>query len=254
MSDPNYLNRTNPNLVVILHYLGKTQWVLLAAFFGYIGLSLYSWGISTSGGATASFFGVKFTLEDAGPGLVVMVFSLLCALVGAVRAKVEMTEGSIKIAAPPEYAKDEASCSSTPKLFEDAKLPVDLSVLEHVWGLTEIAMIRTPVAAWASDPERVAILDIQKQDELPEAWPDRLSEVARNSPGFRTFLKRIQLKQFNELGFKLDEKKYQRILSADFSLPWCVRLRWSAHCSDKVDLFLCATGNAGNVEWYTFGK
>ena len=234
----NYFNKTNPNLVVILHYLSKTQWVILSALFGYIGFQLYSLGIGTPGNAELALPGLEITLENAGPGLVVMAVSLACSLVGACRARVEMTEDSLSITSPRDHKTE-------------AELPRTLGVLEHSWGLTEIAMVRAPVASWASDHEQEAIQNIQRQ--MPEAWPDRLSEVARNSLGFRTLLQSIQSKSFDQLGFTLDEEVCKLLSGADFSLPWCARLRWSTK-PGKVDLFVCATGSAGNVKWYTFGS
>ena len=235
----NYLNKTNPNLVVILHYLSKTLWVILSALFGYIGFQLYSLGIGTPGNAELVLLGLEITLENAGPGLVVMAISLACSLVGASRARVEMTEDSLSITSPRDHKTE-------------AELPRNLGVLEHSWGLTEVARVRVPVASWASDHEQAAIQNIQWH--LPEAWPDRLSEVARNSLGFRRFLQAIQSKDFDQLGFTLDEEVCKRLSGADFSLPWCARLRWGAKKSRTVDLFVCATGSAGNVKWYTFGK
>lgn len=237
MSDADYLRKTNPNLLVVLHYMSKALWVILSAFFGYIGLRLYSMGIATPSTAELTLGGVDLTLEDAGPGLVVMVLCLVCALVGACRAKVEMTAGAISIATSPELT--------------EAELPKTLRSLEHAWGLTEIAMIRMPVAAWASDDERAAIQSIQQEE--PESWPDRLSEVARTSLGFRTLLHKLQSKKLDQLGFPLDEDVHQLLSGADFSLPWCGRLRWGRG-TGNVDLFVCATGSAGNVKWYTFGE
>jgi hypothetical protein len=41
----------NLNLVIVLHYISKTLWLGLAAFFGVIGFNLYAIGIEQKGPA-----------------------------------------------------------------------------------------------------------------------------------------------------------------------------------------------------------
>lgn len=101
----NYMQRVNPNLIVLLHYTGKALWLVLATVFGIIGFQPYAIGVQAAGDATATLpFGISFSLQGAGPGLVVMVIALLCSLVGAVKAKVELTPESH----PPHGARSRA--------------------------------------------------------------------------------------------------------------------------------------------------
>jgi len=89
----NYLERTNPNLVVILHFLGKSLWILLACVFACVGYKLYAIGITAVGQAEIGAPGIlSVSLKNAGPGLVVMIAALACAVVGAVRSRVELTK------------------------------------------------------------------------------------------------------------------------------------------------------------------
>jgi hypothetical protein len=76
------------------------MWVLLAAFFGLIGFALYALGIDHPGDDQIRLLGISFTLKDAGPGLVVMIMGLACAVVGATRAKVVITPRSVTFSAP----------------------------------------------------------------------------------------------------------------------------------------------------------
>src|SRR5271157_3577131 len=88
----NYMQRVNPNLIIALHYAGKALWLVLAAVFGICGYQLYALGVKAVGNADATLpLGISFSLHNAGPGLIVMVIALLCSLVGAVKAKVELT-------------------------------------------------------------------------------------------------------------------------------------------------------------------
>lgn len=91
------MNSLNPNFVVLLHFLGKLLWILLAAFFGYVGLELYKMGLAGGTEAAGKFVGIEFTLSNAGPGLVVMVIALICCLIGAVRAKIVMDGDSLSM-------------------------------------------------------------------------------------------------------------------------------------------------------------
>jgi hypothetical protein len=98
----NYMQRVNPNLIIVLHYTGKALWLALAALFGIIGYQLYAVGIKSVGNADATLpLGISFSLHDAGPGLVVMVIALLCSLVGAVKARVELTPEAIRLMGHP---------------------------------------------------------------------------------------------------------------------------------------------------------
>src|SRR6476660_6098547 len=88
----NYLERTNPNLVVILHFLGKSLWILLACVFACVGYKLYAIGISADRQAEIGAPGILcVSLSNAVPGLVVMIAALACAVVGAVRSRESLT-------------------------------------------------------------------------------------------------------------------------------------------------------------------
>jgi hypothetical protein len=97
-----YLDRVNPNLLITLHYVGKLFWLGLAAVFGVIGYDLYALGLSQSGSAEVGVPGIlSFTLKDAGPGLIVMVFALTSTVIGTIRSKVVLKPGEISFSAPP---------------------------------------------------------------------------------------------------------------------------------------------------------
>lgn len=92
----NYLDRINPNLVVSLHFLGKSLWIFLACVFAWVGFKLYAIGITAVGDAEIGAPGIlSMSLKNAGPGLVVMVVALACAVIGAVRARVELTKDRV---------------------------------------------------------------------------------------------------------------------------------------------------------------
>ncbi len=95
MADTSYMNGLNPNFIAFLHFLGKLAWILLAAFFGFVGLQLYQLGLASDAAATGKFWGIEFTVSDSGPGLIVMVVSLVCALIGAVRSKLTMDSSGV---------------------------------------------------------------------------------------------------------------------------------------------------------------
>ena len=235
----NIIDRTDPNLAIILHFCGKALWILLAAFFGYVGLRLYSIGITDSANASANVFGVEVNLENAGPGLIVMVMALVSSVVGVVRSKLEITEGGITVVAAPVEP------------LSDAELPRTLDDLEHIWGLTEVAMLRIPLSLWASEEELNAIRSIQTTSPLPDDWPRKLSEIARNSDGFVKFLRHFRSQSLDQYAIATNPSA-PRLNEVDFELPWCARLRWSASYTERVDLFVCVTGGVRDVRWYTF--
>lgn len=246
-----YIERINPNLVVFLHFLGKTLWLLLAAFFGYIGLKLYSIGITTTGNAKASIFGVEMTLNNAGPGLVVMVIALLCALVGAIRAKVVMSRDSIHLAHPANTSdanrSDDLVVTSIRDSLTGVEIPHVLKDLEAWWGLTEVAMIRVPVSFWASPQEQESIERVHKSDSPPEDKHYQFLRIARLSTGFRALLRDFASKERSRL---LQFPNLTTLDGIDFSMPWCARLRWAGGAK-TVDIFICATGESGTIKWYT---
>lgn len=97
-----YMDRTNPNLVIVLHFISKTLWLGLAALFGLVGYKLYALGVQQTGDMEFGIPGVlSFKASAAGPGLVVMIFALACALTGVIRAKVEIGPDIITMRAPP---------------------------------------------------------------------------------------------------------------------------------------------------------
>ena len=96
-----YMDRLDPNLAVKLHYASKAMWILLAGVFGLIGYKLYALGITQTGGAEVGIPGIlTFSLKDAGPGLVVMIVALACAVVGTIRSKVTFTPELMELTAP----------------------------------------------------------------------------------------------------------------------------------------------------------
>jgi hypothetical protein len=244
-----YLNRVNPNLALILQFLSKTAWLVLAGLFGYIGFRLYALGVTATGGAKVKFLGVDISLDNAGPGLVVMVVALLCALVGAVRTKIVMTPDSVQLSAH-KPDSEHVTVVGISEVLKGVGIPDVLNDLEVVWGLTEVAMLRVPIRAWADDVERARIHQIQHTEPLPVDWVRQLTNIARLSPGFSRFLR--TLSSHVSSGLVLENlENADRLKSVDFSLPWCARLRWGARNSENVDLFVCATGGAAGVKWYT---
>ena len=94
----NYLNRLNPNLVVILHFLGKLLWIGLACLFALVGYNLYKIGLDVSGNAEIDVTNLfSISLENAGPGLIVMVFALACSVVGVTRSKVTLKLDEVEL-------------------------------------------------------------------------------------------------------------------------------------------------------------
>lgn len=119
------IDKIDPNLWAELNYRSKRNWIILAAIFGVIGLILYLFGISEKSGASGEFVGnLKFSLDNAGPGLIVMLFALACSLVGASRSKIEFTREKATFSARAETDKPSSS------IFQEAStrsayLPVE---------------------------------------------------------------------------------------------------------------------------------
>jgi hypothetical protein len=235
----NYFERVNPNLIVLLHYTGKAFWLVLAAFFGIIGFKLYAIGVQATGDATATLpLGVSFSLHGAGPGLVVMVIALLCSLVGAVKAKVELTPEAIRLMAPaPELDRrsdDIGSDQDVPDAHDTATIQGTMN-LNAVWGLTEVAQLyRTSVSDLVSEDEAAEIVRLQARNPLPNSWAEELCSLVRASVRFNKWLRTLPSRDLPAFG---DER-----VRVDPTLPWCVRLRWSARVGTTVDIFVCATG------------
>jgi hypothetical protein len=106
------VDRVDPNLTIERSYRLRVMWIALAAFFGLIGFALYAMGIHDLGGAKFKLPQLSLALDNAGPGLVVMVAALGCAVVGAIRTKVKITP-------PPEGSVIVTSSSRECKLFSD---------------------------------------------------------------------------------------------------------------------------------------
>ena len=239
----NYMQRVNPNLIVLLHYAGKALWLVLAAVFGIVGFKLYAIGVQSVGDATATLpLGISFSMQGAGPGLVVMVVALLCSLVGAVKAKVELTPEAIRLMAPvPEPSRrnerDSGRDDEVPDVHDTATIQ-GIKNLNTVWGLVEVAQLyRTPVAELVSPNEAAEIARLQAREPLPDGWGEELCKLVRGSRYFQDWLLALPSRDLPAFG---GEKG--RI---DPRLPWCVRLRWGASVSTTVDIFVCATEDAG---------
>lgn len=239
----NYMQRVNPNLIVLLHYAGKALWLVLAAVFGVVGFKLYAIGVQAVGGATATLpLGISFSLQDAGPGLVVMVVALLCSLVGAVKAKVELTPEAIRLMAPaPEPIRrddrDSGGDDDVPDVHDTVTIQ-GIKNLNTVWGLVEVAQLyRTPVADLVSPNEAAEIARLQARQPLPDGWGEELCKLVRGSSYFQAWLRALPSRDLPTLG---GEKA-----RVDPRLPWCVRLRWGAGVSTTTDIFVCATKDAG---------
>jgi hypothetical protein len=229
----NYMQRVNPNLIIVLHYAGKALWLVLATVFGFIGYKLYALGVQSPGNAEATFpLGISFTLDNAGPGLIVMSIALLCSLVGAVKSKVELTPEAIRLMAHQEGGG--RGTSNNDLDVSDPGVIDRIETLEIVWGLTEIAQLyRTPVADLVSEEEAAQIARLQCRKPLPEKWGEEVSSVVRGSPSFEEWLRALPNRDLLMSG-----SQKSRIYS---SLPWCVRLRWGSGVADSVDVFIYAT-------------
>jgi hypothetical protein len=222
----NYMQRVNPNLIIALHYAGKALWLLLAVAFGFIGYQLYVLGVRSTGNATASLpFGISFTLDNAGPGLVVMIMALLCSLIGAVRSRVELTPEAIRLMAPTGGGHPN---NSDPGVIDR------LETLGNVWGLTEIAQLyRTPVADLVSHEEATAIAQLQDRKPSPDNWSQDVNAVLRASHTFNEWIRVLPSRNLTEYGGQK--------VRIDPSLPWCIRTRWGSGVAHSVDLFVYAT-------------
>jgi len=235
----NYMQRVSPNLIVLLHYAGKALWLVLAAVFGLIGFQLYAIGIQATGNATASLpFGISLSLQSAGPGLVVMVIALLCSLVGAVKAKVELTPEAIRLMAPapePDRRRDQdISDDEDVADVHDTETIRGIENLKTVWGLTEVAQLyRTPVAELVSQREASEIAQLQAREPLPDGWAEEVCALVRASTHFNNWLRVLPSRDLPAFGGKK--------VRVDSTLPWCVRLRWGAGVGTTVDVFVCAT-------------
>jgi hypothetical protein len=221
----NYMQKINPNLIIVLHYVGKILWLVLAAIFGLIGYSLYALGIRSGGSATATLpLGLSFKLDNAGPGLIVMVVALMCSLVGAVKSKVRLTPEAISITAPPER-RERTSEDGHPNASDPGEID-RIETLQYVWGLTEVAQLyRTPIASLVSKEEALRIANLQSRLPRPENWWRDASPIVRDSGRFQEWLR--------------DFSRYDPPI--DTSLPWCIRLRWGSGVTKSVDLFVYAT-------------
>jgi hypothetical protein len=223
----NYMQRVNPNLIITLHYSSKALWLVLAAVFGLVGYKLYALGVQSVGDAKANLLGISFTLNNAGPGLVVMVMALLCSLIGAVKSKVELTPEAIRLTAPREDQRQPGH----PNGISDPGVIDRIETLERVWGLTEIAALyRVPVADLVSETEKTEIVKLQSREPLPEQWPHDVSSVVRGSRRFEDWLHALPNRD-------LPAFAGQKAL-LDRSLPWCIRLRWGARVAESVDIFV----------------
>jgi hypothetical protein len=239
----NYMQKVNPNLIVLLHYAGKVFWLVLAAVFGVIGFKLYAIGVQTMGDATMALpLGISFSLHNAGPGLVVMVIALLCSLVGAVMSKVELTPEAIRIMVPPPTPdrrsdKDVSADEDVPNTHDTATIQ-GVHNLRAVWGLTEVAQLyRAPVTDLVSEREAAEIARLQARKPLPDAWGEELCRLVRGSAQFSKWLTTLPSRDLPAFGGKN--------VRVNSMLPWCVRLRWGAGVSTTVDIFVCATAGEG---------
>jgi hypothetical protein len=106
--------------------------------------------------------------------------------------------------------------------------------LQTVWGLTEIAQLyRTPVADLVSVAEAAVIAQLQARYPRPEKWAHDVTSVVRASPDFQEWLRTLPTRALPGVGGQTGR--------VDPSLPWCVRLRWGAGVTDKVDIFVYTT-------------
>jgi hypothetical protein len=233
------MQRVNPNLIVMLHYAGKALWLVLAAVFGIIGFQLYAIGVQATGDASGSLpLGTSFSLQGAGPGLVVMVIALLSSLVGAVKAKVELTPEAIRLMAPtpePDRRSDQdiRDDEDVADVHDTATIE-GIKNLNTVWGLTEVAQLyRTPVTELVSEREAAEIAQLQARKPLPDGWGEEVCALVRASTHFNNWLRGLPSRDLPAFGGKT--------VRVDSKLPWCVRLRWGAGVGTTVDVFVCAT-------------
>jgi hypothetical protein len=184
-----YLDRLNPNLVVILHYLSKVSWLVLAALFGLVGYKLYAIGIQTTGSTTVNLLGISFSLKNAGPGLTVMMFALACSVIGSIRSKIEFLPTKVTISAPqktdpsPEPARELA----TQEVLRECKL---FGQLLHYLAegspafviLNSLGRIDLESVSWSAIPEDVqknAVLNAanwMSSDKTLSSWSGSIGE------------------------------------------------------------------------------
>src|ERR1700726_4558506 len=93
--------------------------------------------------------------------------------------------------------------------------------LEVLLGLTEVVMIRLQLEEWANEKELVALTNIITRNPLPDNWSSFQSEVARTSPGFQEWLRRLSRGKWQPSEAEVKAK----IANIDFELPWRARLR-----------------------------
>lgn len=117
--------------------------------------------------------------------------------------------------------------------------------LESRFGLTEIVMLRLPLAEWATAVEIAAITQIAKADPRPEHWWIMKDHILRKSQGFLDWLSRLADGNWRPR----DEYSAKKLDAIDFGLPWCARTRWGAGNFQNVDIFVHATGGTDNIRW-----
>jgi hypothetical protein len=130
------LDRVNPNMAIVLTFVSRTLWIALAVFFGVIGFNLYTLGVVQTGSTDAHVLWISFSLKDAGPGLIVMVFALACSVVGAVRTRIKITPATITLSKATlpdpieETFRSARECKLFGKLLEHlARGPIAFAVL-----------------------------------------------------------------------------------------------------------------------------
>lgn len=200
----NYMQSVNPNLIIALHYAGKALWLVLACILGIIGYQLYALGVKAVGNADAILpLGISFSLHDAGPGLIVMVIALLCSLVGAVKAKIELTPDAIRVmGGPVPHLKP----VRTP---EDVELPVSVTngalvlLIEALdegvasWAASKLAEIGS--AAAPAVPALMKLLDWRRN--CPDWWfSDREWKLIRDKQRESVPIRHAAMKALGAIG------------------------------------------------------
>jgi hypothetical protein len=113
------------------------------------------------------------------------------------------------------------------------------------WGLTEVVMIRLPLKEWANERDLADLTQIATG--ASKDWPILHSEIARTSPGFREWLRRLSRREWQPS----DDWVKAKLAVIDFELPWCARLRWGKGNLKNVDVFIHATGGVESIAWET---
>lgn len=169
-----YLDNLDPNLAVKWHYAVKAMWIVLAAIFGLIGYNLYALGISELGSAQGKMLGISFTLKDAGPGLIVMIFALVSAVAGVMRSKLILKKSGAEML---------SATASRPKLDQSMG---DQSKSDQ--SSTRFRLFRDFIRRLAREPSAYAILNSEGVVDIESmAW----SEVP---PSVREAAARLTLK------------------------------------------------------------